>query len=55
MPPERGAVAHNAPLPQRITGAGRFDFDDFRAEVAKYAAGERPGNQLAEFEYTNAA
>ena len=35
---------------QRVATAGRFDLDDFGAEVTEKLAAERSGQQLAEFE-----
>ena len=53
-PPQRGAVAQGAPLAQRVASRGRFELDDLGTEVAEHAAGKRAGDELAEFDDTDA-
>src|SRR5262249_22968562 len=51
VPPERDAVAHPAPAPQRVTVARRLDLDHLGAEIGESLAAEGPGDQRAELEH----
>ena len=54
LPPHRGAVLEQPPLAQRVTAGRRLDLDDVGPEVAERARGERPRDELAEFEHLDA-
>ncbi len=50
LPPHGGAVLHQAPLAQRVAGAGRLHLDDLGAELAQHPGAEGPGDELAELD-----
>ena len=54
LPPDGGAVLDQAPVAQRVAGAGRLDLDDVGAEFAERLAGERAGDQLAHLDHAQA-
>ena len=54
LPPDRGALAQQPPLAQRIAAFGRFDLDDVGAEVGQRLGGEGAGDQLAELDHLEA-
>ena len=49
LPPHRRALLYQAPLPQRVAGAGRFNFDDVGAKVGQCFATKRASNELTHF------
>src|SRR3954453_546890 len=52
-PPQALAVAGDAPLAHRITGAGRLDLDHLRAVVAEQLPGKRTGDEAAHLQNPN--
>ena len=53
-PPQAVAVEGHAPATHRVAALGRFDLDDLGAVVAQQLAGERPGDEAAQFEDADA-
>ena len=50
LPPDRGTVLEQSPLPQGIARARGLDFDDISTKIRKSFTGEGAGNQLAHFQ-----
>ena len=51
VPPQRRAFVQQAPLAQRISRPGRFELDDFGAELREELRREWPGDELAQLEH----
>ena len=54
LPPNRGSIFDQAPLPQWIASPWRFNFDNIGAKVCQSFGSKWTGNELSQFHYFKA-